>query len=217
MHDSLTIVNTPESTAHAIFEEKRSRFIAQACHVDDLNDAVEFVAHIREQHPKARHVAFAALCLDANDVAAERLSDDGEPSGTAGKPILELLRHRSIANCVVAVTRYFGGILLGAPGLTRAYAHAAAAALDDAQYGRTLVCARFTLNIGYPQLDLCKRAIVLSHGSIVDTQYSDKVALVADIPAVNAAAFKTRIVNELSGDLEINDEGFQRSIVALSR
>ncbi|MFT8532107.1 IMPACT family protein [Bifidobacterium aquikefiri] len=216
MHDSLTILNTQETAAHGIVEEKRSRFIADACHIDQVNDAVEFVARIRLQHPKARHIAFAALYLDANDVAAERMSDDGEPAGTAGKPILELLRHRSVADCAITVTRYFGGVLLGAGGLTRAYASAAATALDVAQYGKTIVCARFKLIISYSQLSLCKRAIALNNGSIVDTQYTQNVVLIADIPAVHARSFKTRIVDGLSGDIQLHEEGLQRSILALS-
>ena len=97
--------------------EKKSEFIGDACHIDSLDEALAFVQTIRDQHPKARHVAYAAVCGGSDGRLAERMSDDGEPSGTAGKPILDVLRANEMTDCVVAVTRYLGGILLGSGGL----------------------------------------------------------------------------------------------------
>lgn len=87
-----TILNTPDDPAHDSLVEKKSEFIGDAAHVDTLDEALAFVAAIREQHPKARHVAYAAVCGGADGRLSERMSDDGEPSGTAGKPILDVLK-----------------------------------------------------------------------------------------------------------------------------
>ena len=131
-----TILNTPDDPAHDSLVEKKSEFIGDAAHVDTLDEALAFVAAIREQHPKARHVAYAAVCGGADGRLSERMSDDGEPSGTAGKPILDVLKQSGTTDCVVAVTRYFGGILLGSGGLVRAYSSAASLAMKAARAAR---------------------------------------------------------------------------------
>lgn len=87
-----TILNTSDNPAHDSLVEKKSEFIGDAAHVDTLDEALAFVTSIREQHPKARHVAYAAVCGGADGRLSERMSDDGEPSGTAGKPILDVLK-----------------------------------------------------------------------------------------------------------------------------
>ena len=133
-----TILNTPDDPAHDSLVEKKSEFIGDAAHVDTLDEALAFVAAIREQHPKARHVAYAAVCGGADGRLSERMSDDGEPSGTAGKPILDVLKQSGTTDCVVAVTRYFGGILLGSGGLVRAYSSAASLAMKAARAARIM-------------------------------------------------------------------------------
>lgn len=216
MPDLLTILDTADSSAQGVFEEKRSRFIANACHIGALEEAAEFVERTRLTHPKARHVAFAALHIDDNNVAAERMSDDGEPAGTAGKPILELLRHRSLGDCVITVTRYFGGILLGAGALTRAYAKAASLALDTACYGKIIVCTRFSFDIAYDQLNACKRCIMVHDGKLADARYTDSVDMVVDVPQRSAEQFRTSIIDELHGSVHINILGTQRNTVAVA-
>ena len=103
-----TILDSADRPAHDAFVEKKSEFIGVACHISSLDEALAFVQTIRDQHPKARHVAYAAVCGGSDGRLAERMSDDGEPSGTAGKPILDVLRANEMTDCVVAVTRYFG-------------------------------------------------------------------------------------------------------------
>ena len=138
-----TILNTPDDPAHDSLVEKKSEFIGDAAHVDTLDEALAFVAAIREQHPKARHVAYAAVCGGADGRLSERMSDDGEPSGTAGKPILDVLKQSGTTDCVVAVTRYFGGILLGSGGLVRAYSSAASLAMKAARAARIMTAKRY--------------------------------------------------------------------------
>lgn len=127
-----TVLDTSDRPAHDALVEKKSEFIADVCHVDALDEALLFVDSVRQLHPKARHVAYAAICVDGDGRVRERMSDDGEPSGTAGKPILDVLRANEMTDCVVAVTRYFGGILLGSGGLIRAYSTGASIAVKAA-------------------------------------------------------------------------------------
>lgn len=149
-----TILNTSDNPAHDSLVEKKSEFIGDAAHVDTLDEALAFVTSIREQHPKARHVAYAAVCGGADGRLSERMSDDGEPSGTAGKPILDVLKQSGTTDCVIAVTRYFGGILLGSGGLVRAYSSAASLAMKAAQVARIMTARRYRVHLEYPQLSI---------------------------------------------------------------
>ncbi|SIT09027.1 IMPACT family protein [Alicyclobacillus vulcanalis] len=110
--------------------EKKSRFLAAAVPVRTESDALAALSEVRARHPGARHHVYAYRM--GVQVPHERFSDDGEPSGTAGRPVLEVIRRQGITNVLVIVTRYFGGILLGANGLVRAYTEAAAAVLSGA-------------------------------------------------------------------------------------
>ena len=112
------------------YEEKRSIFISRALRVDSEEEALEFIASIKKQHRDATHNVFA---YHINKGVVARYSDDGEPQGTSGMPTLETIRKKGVDNVCVVTTRYFGGILLGAGGLVRAYSHAAALAIDEAQ------------------------------------------------------------------------------------
>ena len=111
------------------FEEKRSKFTGRLWHVETAEQAVAKIKEMRETFWDATHNCYAYILREGNVM---RYSDDGEPQGTAGMPILEVLRHENLTDCVCVVTRYFGGILLGAGGLVRAYTAAAKAALDAA-------------------------------------------------------------------------------------
>lgn len=121
---------TVAAAAQAEFEEKRSRFIGSIAPVSSEEEALAFIASVRAQNRDARHNCHACL-LRAGGI--KRFSDDGEPQGTAGKPILEVIEREGLTDTALVVTRYFGGILLGAGGLTRAYAQAAKLAVDAAQ------------------------------------------------------------------------------------
>ena len=121
-------------------EIKRSHFLARACRTDSMDEAREFIARLRSTYPDARHHCSALTLTDLSDGHAlaapppptERSNDDGEPSGTAGQPMLDILRGTGLANTTVVVTRYFGGTLLGTGGLVRAYSEATAQALQAA-------------------------------------------------------------------------------------
>ncbi|WP_018143406.1 YigZ family protein [Alloscardovia criceti] len=178
----LTVGNPSHSPAHSVYIEKKSEFIADACHINSLDEAVSFVEKIRSQHPKARHVCFAAVVGAEEAQFQERMSDDGEPSGTAGKPILQVLRQSGTTNTVIAVTRYFGGILLGAGGLVRAYSTAAADALKAAQLREIVPAQYFSCTVDYAQYTTVQHVIAQSQGKITSEEFTDKIALEFMVP-----------------------------------
>ena len=187
-----TILDTAGQPAHDAFVEKKSEFIGDACHIDTLDEALAFVEAIRQQHPKSRHVAYAAVCGGADGRLSERMSDDGEPSGTAGKPILDVLRAKELTGCVVAVTRYFGGILLGSGGLIRAYSTGASLAVKAASQARIVPCVRYSVRLEYPQLAIFQRLLADCEGRSDDERYTDRVTLRAIVPQERSETFESR-------------------------
>lgn len=128
---------------------KKSRFITHLSHVTTIAEADEFIARIRTKHWDATHNC-VALSLGVN-ADQQRSSDDGEPSGTAGIPMLEVLRHRNLTDITVVVTRYFGGVMLGAGGLVRAYSGAVSEALDTAKMVDRVAMARYRVTTDHAQ------------------------------------------------------------------
>jgi len=137
--------------------EKRSRFIGHISPVSTLDDANAFVEKIRSQHKKANHNCFGFILREGG---IERMSDDGEPKGTAGPPILEVVRRENIVDVAVVVTRYFGGVLLGAGGLIRAYAGAAKLAIDKVGIAEMCVCQNVDISIPYQTYQQFTKLIV---------------------------------------------------------
>lgn len=192
-----TLLDTPDAPAHDAFVEKKSEFIGDAAHVDTLDEALAFVETIREAHPKSRHVAYAAVCGGADGRLSERMSDDGEPSGTAGKPILDVIRANDLTDLVVAVTRYFGGILLGSGGLVRAYSTGAAMAVKSGRMADIVPCQRYRVRLTYPQLARFQQLLAAVGGRTESENYTDRVELVAVVPldaCAGPGGFETRVV-----------------------
>lgn len=176
MEDYATI----QGTATAEIEEKRSRFIANASFVDNEQAALDFLANIRAQHRTARHNVYAYVLREGNRV---RYSDDGEPAKTAGLPVLEAIQHSGITDCIIVVTRYFGGTLLGTGGLVRAYTASATAALQQAKIVTVRSCVSVEITVDY---SLYERAVLLFQGAgarLEEPVFSDKVALKGILPA----------------------------------
>ena len=196
-----TILDSAGQPAHDAFVEKKSEFIGDACHIESLDDALAFVQLIRDQHPKARHVAYAAVCGGSDGRLAERMSDDGEPSGTAGKPILDVLRANDMTDCVVAVTRYFGGILLGSGGLIRAYSTGASIAVKAASKAKIVPCGEYRVVLDYPQLGSFQNLLASVEGEQVDAQYTDRITLTAIVPQERASAFESRVVETFNASV----------------
>ncbi|MBQ9197927.1 MAG: YigZ family protein [Clostridia bacterium] len=147
----MTSYKTIKREAQDEFIINKSRFIGYACPCETEEDALAFLKRIREKHRDATHNCYAYV-IGAN-AGIMRYSDDGEPGGTAGLPMMEVLKSRGVVNCCVVVTRYFGGVLLGAGGLVRAYTKGCAIALDAAQVSVMEKTARMLFDIPYPLWD----------------------------------------------------------------
>lgn len=168
------------------FEERRSLFIGHAKHVTSEEEAQEFVKAKKKEYADATHNCWAYL-MKGGIIA--RYSDDGEPQGTAGVPMLETIRKSGVTDCVVVVTRYFGGILLGAGGLVRSYSHGAKIALDAAKIVTYEKYAELMLECSYS--DYQKYSVILPtfNAIIDDTDFTDKVII--------SFAVKETVVGEL--------------------
>ena len=186
-------------------EEKKSRFIAHVKEISTEQEALDFLAAIRKKYWDARHHCWAYVTGD--DPAVERMSDDGEPAGTAGKPILEVIRGRKLTNVLVVVTRYFGGTLLGTGGLVRAYTSSAAAGLD---HSKIITKIRgFKLKITTDYTGLGKIQYILGERGIpvLDSSYTEKVELTALVPEALWPALEEELTDGTNGKAVLEEAG----------
>lgn len=137
---------TISKIAEASFTEKRSEFICRLAPVKTNDDAVNFINSVRADNRKAKHNVYAYILRNDN---ISRYSDDGEPQGTAGVPVLDVLQKRGLTDVCAVVTRYFGGILLGGGGLVRAYSHAVSLACESAEIMNMCLCHRLKITADY--------------------------------------------------------------------
>lgn len=175
----------------------KSRFIGYGCPCESEADALGFLSKIRAKHRDATHNCYAYII--GPNMGVMRYSDDGEPGGTAGMPIIEVMKARGVTNACVVVTRYFGGVLLGAGGLVRTYAQGAAAAIDACGVGMMRPSARYRVEVGYP---LVKRVdfFLKSETAIVeDRAYAEAVAYTLVVRADDEAGFIARLTDATEG------------------
>lgn len=165
---------TVEKEASDFFIEKKSKFIGYAKPVKTQEEAVKFISEIKSKHWDATHNVYAYVLRENN---IQRYSDDGEPSGTAGVPVLDVMLKESLVDVCVVATRYFGGTLLGAGGLVRAYSHTSKIALEAAGIITMAQCSVMSAEVDYSFYD--RLNILLSDFSavILDTSFSDKVCV----------------------------------------
>lgn len=190
------------------YTEKKSRFLGEIHPVKDEQEAAEIVAQARKKYYDARHHCYAWILGD--DGARKKAADDGEPSGTAGIPMLKVLEGAGIRNAVVVVTRYFGGTLLGTGGLVRSYTNAAQAALADAQIVRMCRCRVIGITTDYSLLDRVLYFLGQEKITPYDQTYTDKVSLTITVEAGDAGAVTEKLISLSGGKAEILvlDEGF---------
>jgi uncharacterized YigZ family protein len=189
------------------FTEKRSRFIGVICPVESEDLAQARIAQVRAAHRDASHNCFAYVLKDRSVM---RYSDDGEPQGTAGVPILEVIKREQILNVLIVVTRYFGGTLLGAGGLIRAYTHTAKLAIDAATRVTMCLCGQFMLECPYPLYE--RMALLLAdYGALVlDTAFGRDVTFSARMRADRIGSFSKALSELTNGQIapEIIGEEF---------
>lgn len=156
------------------FTEKKSEFIGHIAPVASEEEAVEFINKIRSEHRKARHNVYAYI-LRQNNIS--RYSDDGEPQGTGGMPVLEVIKKEGLTDVCVVVTRYFGGILLGGGGLVRAYSHACKLAADSAKKKIMLECSEVKVSLDYSLYGKVSYLLPEFEVKMLDTSFEKNVSL----------------------------------------
>ncbi|WP_405149649.1 YigZ family protein [Sphaerisporangium sp. NBC_01403] len=187
-------------TEHEI-EVRRSRFICALMPVTEEGQAAGFVAARRKAHHAARHTCSAYVI--GGDRRIQRADDDGEPSGTAGIPMLEVLNRRGLADTIAVVTRYFGGILLGAGGLARAYGGAVAETLDRAEI-LTMVPARvMTVRVGHAQAGRLENDLRASGHAVRDVSYGADVAVQVGVDVARVEEFTAWVAGAMAGQAAV--------------
>ena len=182
----------------ARFIEKKSEFIGYLCPVRTEEQAVAFIEEIRAMHRKATHNCYAYILRENN---AARHSDDGEPGGTAGVPIYEVLRKEGLTDVCCVVTRYFGGVLLGAGGLVRAYSQGAAAAINACGVGVMHPTARYLMEIPYAMLNRMDYFLKGEPVIVEDKTYTDVITYTLIMRSADEAGFLARLTNMSEGKL----------------
>ncbi|MCL6262857.1 YigZ family protein [Craterilacuibacter sp. RT1T] len=189
-----------KQAAQAETEIRKSRFIAMALPVSERAQALRELARIRSEHPSARHVCWVLLC-----VGDSGMDDDGEPSGTAARPIYNVLMHRQLQNVLLVVVRYFGGIKLGAGGLMRAYSQAAVAALDAAEKTPVVALASWWLACGFAHENSLRHWCLQHDLAIAEARYDEQVRLQVSLPLVQADTLRQSLLDNLGGVVVMHD------------
>ena len=180
-HHIITAASTAE------YEIKKSLFIGAISPCNNEQEAMQHLRKFISQHPNANHLAFAWRIRQEDGFINERSNDGGEPSGTAGRPILAPLEGGGIIDAVVGVIRYFGGVKLGTGGLARAYGTAAKLAIDGTTILPWVEMTELKLTIEYSQLQMLEYQLNKCNGQIIDQQFTDCVSVLINLPATEKA------------------------------
>lgn len=183
---------TIDREASSEFTEKRSRFIGYIKPVTTKDEAVDFINSIKSKHWDATHNVYAYVLRDGQ---TRRYSDDGEPQGTAGIPVLDVLLKENITDCVVVATRYFGGILLGGGGLVRAYSHTAKIAVDAGKIVTMRLCSVMKTECDYNFYGRINALIPEFSGVIDDTEFAENVTVKFRIPQEKEGEFQKKLTD----------------------
>ena len=194
----------PFQDAESEFTEKRSRFITHLYKVETEEEARDRIEEAKKKYYDARHNCWCYLLKTGGIV---RYSDDGEPQGTAGQPMLNVFQRQKVWNVCCIVTRYFGGVLLGAGGLTRAYTKGAADALTAAGAARMSLWTLWDVPCTYPLFERMKLEVAAAGGAVRDVEYGVGIILHAAFPAGAAERFQARLTELSSGGLSMTAAG----------
>lgn len=195
---------TISEPAEASFIEKRSEFIGCIAPVKTGDEAINFVSSVRAKHRKAKHNVYAYILRQDN---ISRYSDDGEPQGTAGVPVLDVLLKRRLTDVCVVVTRYFGGILLGGGGLVRAYSHAASIACDSAHIMNMCKCRRLKIETDYSLYGKISYILPNYETITVDSDFGASVSLEILALSEKFDALVKELTEVTNGAVSITDCG----------
>lgn len=193
----------PTGSGESEYTEKRSRFLGHIRYVETEEEAKAFIAETKKKFYDARHNCWCYIIRGA----AERYGDDGEPQGTAGIPMLEVLRREGVTNAVCVVTRYFGGVLLGAGGLLRAYTKSAKDALDAAGISVVRRWVECELPCSYSQAERLKNEIAAAGGVVTDMEYAAAVTIKVLVPEESADDFGAKMTDLTAGSAQVSVTG----------
>lgn len=182
----------------ATLEIKKSEFIAYAYTVNTREQAMFHVEQLRAEYPDARHQCWGYIIGDPHNTTSAGFDDDGEPSGTAGRPILNVLQHKAIGNVIIIVVRYFGGIKLGAGGLTRAYSGSAQAVVDEMTLVPYIPMTQVNISTDYANEAQIRYLVDSVNGQIEDVTYGNDVTV--------SAIMEERKVEEFSVNLGVHGQ-----------
>lgn len=183
--------------AEGLYEEKKSRFIGMTFKVDNEEQVAAILEAVRKKYWDARHNCHAFVIGENNEIT--RCSDDGEPSGTAGKPILEVITGAGVHNCLVVVTRYFGGTLLGTGGLLRAYTKAAKDSLSNSRLARLVQGEEYSIVTDYNSIGKIQYIVPQFNAKITDSVYTDKVEVFVEVVKEDSKALLNQITEGTGG------------------
>ena len=183
----------------------RSRFICYGHPAQDEEEALSLLKQVRGAHQDATHNGYA-YAIGAN-MGIMRYSDDGEPGGTAGLPMMEVIKARQVTNCIVVVTRYFGGVLLGAGGLVRAYSQGTALAIDACGVGTVYPTAHYLLTVSYSLLGKCEYLLKSQPVLVGEKQFTDAVTLSIAVKTCDEIAFLSDLTAGLDGKISVLKTG----------
>lgn len=169
----------------------KSRFVAAVAYCANESEVNAFLKSLAAKHPHAHHLAFAYQ-LKTPEGITQRLHDAGEPSGTAGRPIMQHIEGHKLINACVAVIRYYGGINLGTGGLARAYGSAARLAIEAAQLIPFVEMCEIELVLDYSRLDSLTRELAKVNGKLTDKKFDERVTVIACLPVSEAVGFQQR-------------------------
>lgn len=191
----------PAGEIEVITEIKRSRFIARIAHCSDAVAAMHIVAQAQQRYPDARHHCWAYIACAPHSANAIRFNDAGEPAGTAGRPILNVLQYSHYGEIICVVSRYFGGIKLGAGGLVRAYSNSTQAALEQLQVKEIVALSSITLRFPYPFESAVRRYLEAIDSTIKQVDYQQQVTLSLTVEQTQLTDMLQHIRNLCKGEV----------------
>ena len=194
----------PAATVHVVDVIDRSRFLTTLGPADSIDAARNFIERVSAEYSDANHNCYAFLVGPPGSSARIGMSDDGEPHGTAGSPMLNVLLHCGLGDVVAVVTRYFGGIKLGRGGLVRAYSGCLQHALDECRSVQRVTWERLTVSIDYPLLETVKRIYPEFEAKLLGEEFTDRVSLTLKLPLDRVEELKQVLVDRSKGKAEIS-------------
>jgi uncharacterized YigZ family protein len=201
MTDPGYAVPAQEHRVEAVIE--RSRFIATVAHAATPQAARDFIDRVRAEFPDATHNCWAYVAGPPGTTAAVGMSDAGEPHGTAGRPMLDVLLHSDVGEAAVVVTRYYGGTKLGRGGLVRAYGGCVQQALASLPRTQLIEQLELLITVAYPDVDALRRLVGEVDGEVRDEEYADVVRYRVGLPAARAAEFERTLADRSAGRARI--------------